>query len=106
MKAADILSLARKHAICRELAAPDFFEGALLGNGGLGVVVCTRPDGIVLHLGHNDLWDIRIEEGHKDRIGTFDEIWSRIQAAPGDIHKEQWYREYERTVTDSYLNYK
>lgn len=106
MKAADILSLARKHAICRELAAPDFFEGALLGNGGLGVVVCTRPDGIVLHLGHNDLWDIRIEEGHKDKIGTFDEIWSRIQAAPGDIHKEQWYREYERTVTDSYLNYK
>ena len=106
MNAADILSLAKKHSITKELAAPDFFEGALLGNGGLGVVVCTRPDGIVLHLGHNDIWDIRIEEGHKDKIGTFEEVWGRIQAAPGDVHKEAWYQAYEKAVTASYLNYK
>lgn len=106
MKTADILSLAKKHSIRHELASPDFFEGALLGNGGLGVVVCTRPDGIVLHLGHNDIWDIRIEEGHKDKIGTFEEVWGKICAAPGDVHQEQWYRDYERAVTDSYLNYK
>lgn len=106
MTSIDILSLAKKHAIRRELAAPDFFEGALLGNGGLGVVVCTRPDGIVIHLGHNDIWDIRIEEGHKDAIGTFEEVWSRICAAPGDVHQEQWYKDYEQAVTRSYLCYK
>ena len=106
MKQADILSLAKKHAIKKELAAPHFFEGALLGNGNLGVVVCTRPDAIVLHLGHNNIWDIRIEEGHKDKVGTFEDIWGRIQATPGDVHKEQWYQEYEKTVTASYSNYK
>ena len=106
MQPIDVISMAKKHAIRRELAQPHFFEGALLGNGDLGVVACTRPDAIVLHLGHNDIWDIRIEEGHKDKLGTFEEIWGRIQAAPGDVHEEEWYREYEKTVTASYLNYK
>jgi hypothetical protein len=39
-----------------------FFEGALLGNGGLGCVVTTRPDAIALHFGHNDVWDARIPD--------------------------------------------
>ena len=102
MQPIDVISMAKKHAIRRELAQPHFFEGALLGNGDLGVVACTRPDAIVLHLGHNDIWDIRIEEGHKDKLGTFEEIWGRIQAVPGDVHEEEWYREYEKTVTASY----
>ena len=88
MKTTDILAMAKKHAIEHDLAAPDFFEGALLGNGNLGVSVCSRPDGIVFYLGHNDIWDIRIEEGHKDKIGTFQEIWERILSAEGDIHNE------------------
>ena len=70
MRQFSIWETAKKHSIRKELAAPHFFEGALLGNGNLGVVVCTRPDAIVLHLGHNNIWDIRIEEGHKDKIGT------------------------------------
>lgn len=106
MKTSDILSIAKKHAIRKELAAPDFFEGALLGNGDLGVVVCTKPDGIALHLGHNDIWDIRIEEGHKDKIGTFREIWGRIREAEEDVHQEAWYQKYVDDVTVSYLNYK
>lgn len=106
MKQMDILSLAKKHSIKKELAAPHFFEGALLGNGSLGVVASTKPDGISLYFGHNDIWDIRIEEGHKDKIGTFEEIWGRILSAPGDVHREQWYQEYEKAVTASYLNYK
>lgn len=105
MKTTDILAIAKKHSIKQELAAPDFFEGALMGNGNLGLVVCTRPDGIVLYLGHNDIWDIRIEEGHKDKIGTFQEIWTRILAAEGDIHNETWYQDYEREVTASYHDY-
>lgn len=106
MNAFDILATAKKHSIKKDIAAPDFFEGALMGNGDLGVVACTRPDGIVLYLGHNDIWDIRIEEGHKDKIGTFREIWPRILSAQGDIHQEKWYQDYVQTVTASYLNYK
>ena len=102
----DIPETAKKHSIRKELAAPHFFQGALLGNGNLGVVVTTKPDGIALYLGHNDIWDIRIEEGHKDKLGTFEEIWNRILATPGDVHQEEWYREYEKTVTASYLNFK
>ena len=105
MKTSDILAVAKKHAIKRDLAAPDFFEGALLGNGNLGVVVCTRPDGIVFHFGHNDIWDIRIEESHKDIIGTFQEIWGRILSTEGDIHNEKWYQDYVRDVTASYHDY-
>ena len=48
MNAFDILATAKKHSIKKDIAAPDFFEGALMGNGDLGVVACTRPDGIVL----------------------------------------------------------
>ena len=105
MNVQDTLLLAKKHAIRRDVASPDFFEGALMGNGNLGVVACTRPDALVLHLGHNDIWDIRIEEGHKGAIGTFDEIWTRILRAPGDVHDEAWYKEYEKTVTASYHDY-
>ena len=61
----DIKALAKKHAIRRDVASPDFFEGALMGNGGLGLAVCTRPDAVALHLGRNSIWDIRIAEDHK-----------------------------------------
>ena len=47
------------HAIEMNKPAPDFFEGGILGNGGLGVIVCTRPDAVVLYFGHNNVWDIR-----------------------------------------------
>ncbi|MBO4297821.1 MAG: hypothetical protein J5998_03400 [Clostridia bacterium] len=105
MNRQDTVLMARKHAIRRDVASPDFFEGALMGNGDLGVVVCTRPDAIVLHLGHNDIWDIRIEEGHGSAVGTFDEIWSRIRCTPGDVHEQDWYRQYVDTVTASYHDY-
>ena len=55
-------------AVCYPIVAgrpaPGFFEGALLGNGGLGVVVTTRPDAVCLHFGHNNVWDIRVREDH------------------------------------------
>lgn len=105
MRRQDIFSVAKKHPIVRDVASPDFFEGALLGNGGLGVTVCTRPDAIVLYFGHNNIWDIRIEEGHKDKIGTFREIWSKVCSAPGDVHEEEWYKKYVQEVTASYHDY-
>ena len=62
----DIQAIAKKHSITRSVASPDFFEGALMGNGDLGVAACTRPDALVLHLGHNSIWDIRIAEDHRN----------------------------------------
>lgn len=63
---------AKLHPVTSDKPAIGFFDGALLGNGGMGVVVTTRPDGIVVYFGHNNVWDIRIAENHKDKIGTFD----------------------------------
>ncbi len=54
------------HPIVCERPAPGFFQGALLGNGGLGVVVTTRPDAVVLHFGHNNVWDIRVAEDYTE----------------------------------------
>ena len=101
----DIQSLAKKHSIRRDVASPDFFEGAVMGNGDLGLVVCTRPDAVALHLGHNSIWDVRIAEDHKDKVGTFDEIWSRIQADPEHFVSRDWFRDYSREVTGAYHDY-
>jgi len=59
---------AKQHPIVHEGPAPDFFEGALIGNGGLGAVVCTRPDAVVIRFGHNNVWDIRIAEDNKEEM--------------------------------------
>ncbi len=48
---------AKQHPITHEGPAPDFFEGALIGNGGLGAVVCTRPDAVVIRFAHSSVWD-------------------------------------------------
>ena len=101
----DILSLAKKHSITRDVASPDFFEGAVMGNGGLGLVVCTRPDALVLHLGHNSIWDIRLAEDHKGKVGTFDEIWGRVLADKDHFPERDWFRAYHQTVTKSYHDY-
>jgi hypothetical protein len=96
---------AKQHALERSGPAPGFFEGALLGNGGMGVVVCTRPDAVVLRFGHNDVWDIRISEENKEKIGTFDSIFARVKAIdPGLQHLEDdpWYAEYKQIARSNY----
>ncbi len=102
MEKQDIISLAKKHSIRSNTASPDFFEGAVMGNGALGLVVCTRPDAVVLHFGHNSIWDIRIEEGHRDKVGTFREIWSRILEEKDTFPSRPWYREYREAMLSSY----
>jgi alpha-L-fucosidase 2 len=85
--------------------ATDFFEGALLGNGGMGVVVTTRPDAVMLHFGHNNVWDIRIAEEHKDEIMTFQEVFDRFAALPADLAQvtdNPWYKEYCEMAGDNY----
>ncbi|WP_141692606.1 glycosyl hydrolase family 95 catalytic domain-containing protein [Paenibacillus pectinilyticus] len=93
----DTFEQARKHTIRYEGPAPDFFEGALLGNGGLGVVVTTRPDAVMLHFGHNNVWDIRIAEDHAQDIGTFQDVFDKLLAIPAELSsltEDPWYRDY------------
>jgi alpha-L-fucosidase 2 len=78
---------AQRHAITFNKPAVDFFEGALLGNGGMGVVVNTRPDAIEFHFGHNNVWDIRVAEKNKDKIGTFQEVFEQAKAIPKEYKK-------------------
>src|SRR3989304_1157510 len=76
----DPLERARRRPIVLDRPGPDFFEGALLGSGGLGAVVTTRPDAVVVHFGHNNVWDVRIAEDNKDKIGTFQEVFEKVKA--------------------------
>jgi len=96
---------AKKHSLQYDKPAVDFFEGALLGNGGMGVVVTTRPDGIMLYFGHNNVWDIRIAENHKKEIGTFDYVFdkvSKISDTLALLTDDPWYRKYSDMAADNY----
>lgn len=96
---------AGRHNITFSVPAADFFEGALLGNGGLGVVVTTRPDAVMLHFGHNNVWDIRIAEHHAEDILTFQEVYDRFASLPADLRQltdNPWYREYCEMAGDNY----
>lgn len=99
------MTIASQYPIVVGKPAPDFFEGALLGNGGMGIVVTTRPDAICLHFGHNNVWDIRVTEEHKDEIGTFDEIFKKAKALPEDlpsIWHDKDFADYLSLTADNY----
>jgi hypothetical protein len=101
----DALSIAKRHPIESNKPAVDFFDGAVLGNGGMGVVVTTRPDGVHFHFGHNNVWDIRIAERHRDEIGTFKEIFEKVKALPSDlknIRDDKWFDNYFNLMRDNY----
>jgi hypothetical protein len=96
---------AKKHSLIFNGAAPDFFEGALLGNGGMGVVVTTRPDAIVLRFGHNNVWDIRLAENHRKEIGTFNFVFDKVSKIPdtlSSLTENPWYAEYSKMAADNY----
>ncbi|CAM2991375.1 hypothetical protein HP548_10235 [Paenibacillus taichungensis] len=96
---------AKQHPISFTGPAPDFFEGALLGNGGLGVVVTTRPDAVMLHFGHNNVWDIRLAEEHREELMTFQEVYDRFAALPADLPRltdHPWYKQYCELAGQNY----
>ena len=101
----DPLDRAGLHPITHDGPAIDFFAGALLGNGGLGAVVCTRPDALVIRFGHNDVWDIRIAEANQEKIGTFDEVFARVRAidpALARLEDDAWFRQYCQMTAANY----
>jgi alpha-L-fucosidase 2 len=96
---------AKLHPITSDLPAPDFFEGALLGNGAMGVVVTTRPDAVVIYFGHNNVWDIRIAENNREKIGTFKEVFNRVKEISDTLTvltQDPWYKEYSRMTAENY----
>ncbi|WEK37481.1 MAG: glycoside hydrolase N-terminal domain-containing protein [Candidatus Pseudobacter hemicellulosilyticus] len=100
-----VSSIARRHSIHYDKPAPSFFEGALLGNGAMGVVVCTRPDAVVLYFGHNNVWDIRIAEQHREALGNFTSVFSKVKNISGNLPHltdDPWYNEYVRMAGDNY----
>lgn len=104
-KQPDAYSIAAKHPISLDKPAVDFFEGALLGNGGMGVVVSTRPDGVVLYFGHNNVWDIRISENHKEAIGTFQEVFDKVSKIPDTLkvlYEDPWFAKYADITAENY----
>ena len=95
---------AKLHPITCDRPAPDFFEGALLGNGAMGVVVTTRPDAIVCYFGHNNVWDIRMAENNKEKIGTFKSVFNRVKAISDTLKlltDDIWYREYSEMTAEN-----
>ncbi|MCC6486297.1 MAG: DUF4838 domain-containing protein [Candidatus Hydrogenedentes bacterium] len=101
----DPLQRAARHPLEINRPCPDFFDGALLGNGGLGAVVTTRPDAIVVHFGHNNVWDIRIAEDNKEKIGTFREVFDKVAAIPADLpslESDPWYAAYRDMTHANY----
>ncbi|HBE41886.1 MAG TPA: hypothetical protein DDW27_11905, partial [Bacteroidales bacterium] len=96
---------AKLHPISSDHPAIGFFEGALLGNGAMGVVVTTRPDAIMLYFGHNNVWDIRIAENNREKIGTFKEVFNRVKSIPDTLSlltQDPWYREYSLMTQENY----
>jgi hypothetical protein len=112
--ALDTVAIARRHALVRTQPTPDFFEGMLLGNGDIGVCVTVRPDALGLHIGKNDVWDIRVSEEHAAHIKPFKEVlemWKRAgeeakrQGKPDMLYLESnigFFREYSDLMQSSY----
>ena len=101
----DSFEQAKLHPIVSDKPAPGFFEGALLGNGAMGVVVTTRPDAVVIYFGHNNVWDIRIAENNKEKIGTFKEVFEKVKAIPDTLKlltDDPWYNEYSKMTAENY----
>ena len=96
---------AKLHPLTYDRPAPDFFEGALLGNGAMGVVVTTRPDAVVLYFGHNNVWDIRIAENNREKIGTFKEVFKKVKAISDTLSvltQDPWYDQYSKMTAENY----
>ena len=110
----DSLDIVRRHRIVRDLPTPNFFEGMLLGNGDVGAVVTLRPDALGLHIGKEDVWDIRVSEDHYQHVLPFDELmklWERASAEAKRQGKPEmtylethidFLREYTAKVSSSY----
>lgn len=107
------LRIAARHAMTRDLPAPNFFEGMLLGNGDIGVCVTVRPDALGLHIGKSDVWDIRVSEEHEREVLPFAKVLEMWKQAGEEakrrgrpdatfLENQPPLAEYTRKVRESY----
>ena len=96
---------AKQHPLTSDKPAIGFFDGALLGNGGMGAVVTTRPDAIVIYFGHNNVWDIRLAEDNRAKIKDFEYVFKKVKAIPDTLAlltDDPWYAEYSAMAQENY----
>jgi alpha-L-fucosidase 2 len=110
----DAVTIARRHGLVRTQPTPDFFEGLLLGNGDIGVCVTVRPDALGIHIGKNDVWDIRVSEEHAAHIKPFHEVLELWKKAGEEAKRRgqpemaflesriDFFREYSELMQSSY----
>lgn len=101
----DSFKRAARHPIISDRPAVNFFEGTLLGNGGMGAVVCVRPDAVLVHFGHNQVWDVRLAEANREKLGTFQEVFDRVKKIPREyqlLSEDPWYRDYCEMARENY----
>jgi len=91
----DPVERAARHAIFRDKPATSFFQGAVLGNGRMGVIVTTRPDSLKVYFGHDSVLDIRAGFVPMEKLGTFEELWSKFKK--GD---RGWVESYNKVATE------
>ena len=91
------------HDIVLDKPAVRISEAGLIGNGALGVAVRTRPDAVLLHFGHNSVWNIRTAAVPEELYGTFEDFWKQWKAREqGDERAFAWTEEYSKKTNASY----
>lgn len=99
------VDLAARHPIVRPQPAANFMEGSILGNGEMGVVVEARPDMVMLHLGHNAVWDQRMTPIDLSKMQTFAFAMEKILAIPTTLNRldeDAWYKSYLKVGKETY----
>jgi alpha-L-fucosidase 2 len=91
----DSAQRAALHSIVHDGPAVDFFSGGILGNGSMGAIVTTRPDGVMIHFGHNAVWDQRAQGIPMEKLGTFADLWQRSKK--GD---HSWRKAYNKMASE------
>ena len=44
-----------------------------------------EENAVMVHFGHNHVWDVRLTENNKAQIGTFREVFAKAQAIPASL---------------------
>lgn len=83
----DPVRIAARHAFVRDAPTAGFFEGMLLGNGDIGLCVTVRPDGMGLHIGKSDCWDIRVSKANYSQLMTNSELLKLWQVASDEAKR-------------------
>jgi hypothetical protein len=58
-----------------------------------------------MYFGHNNVWDIRIAEDNKDKIGTFEYVFDKVKSIPDTLElltQDPWYNEYSKMAAENY----